>query len=104
MRLEAGRVRRFDIHAETRDIPNTVTGKSAAWVDLYHAVVKGTKPDENGELHPVCDENVIVDLESWGRFLRDWPDDPKRCEVCYRAVRDEIEAQIKREGSTDWNY
>jgi len=93
-------VKLFEIHAETRLVPNTVTRESIPWVDLYHAVVKGTEPDEWATLQAVC--GAIVDPEPWGRSLRSWPAHEKRCEACWEKVREEVEAQIAREASSDW--
>ena len=91
----------FEIHAETRLVPNTVTRESIPWVELYHAVVKGTEPDEWATLQAVC--GAIVDPEPWGRSLRSWSAHEKRCGACWEKVHDEVEAQIAGEASSDWD-
>ena len=89
--MEAHKMRHFEIHRETE--MNRLIGKGV--FIFWHAVVVGTEPDDNGNLHPVCNGNVIVDPESWKRQLRDWFNLPDglRCPDCRDQADDEIKIE-----------
>ncbi|MGD0287409.1 MAG: hypothetical protein ABSC31_13715 [Acidimicrobiales bacterium] len=86
-------MKHYEIHPESRDIPNTVTGKLVKWIDLYHLVVVGTEPDDMGDLRAVC--GTVVDREPWRRQLRDWlAVTEKQCPVCDKTDGQDLRAEI----------
>jgi hypothetical protein len=85
-------MKRYEIHTETQDIPNMLTGKLVERIDRYHVVVVGAEPDDMGDLHAVC--GAVVDREPWKRPLRDWLQlaDKERCPACDKTAGKDLEA------------
>ena len=85
-------MKRYEIHAETQDMPNMVTGALVELIDRYHVVMVGAEPDDMADLHAIC--GAAVDPAPWKRPSRDWPElaGKERCPACDKAAGKDLEA------------